>query len=232
VTAQVDSPANDEEAASPVETESATTQPDPATDREGSFEDRVAIETQQDLVIAQVDTPETDSEEASLDEPDETAPDQSVDGGDVDPDTSDSTPSPVVVDEPQPAGDPESTVTLDTQPASENVRRALLTDGIDGNEPVNTLQGTIGIDPGNLRTVFFFTELRGLGGERIIHRWRHMGTTIAEVPFNVRADGRWRVYSSKRISADQSGSWTVEVVSSDDVVLSTVAFEVETNPAN
>jgi hypothetical protein len=115
---------------------------------------------------------------------------------------------------------------------SGQVRRALLADSISAHEPANVLQSPIGIDADNIRTIFFFTELRGLGGERVSHHWKHLGNTIAEVPFDVRADGRWRVYSSKRIAADQSGSWTVEVVSSDGVVLSTVAFEVENNPAN
>ena len=237
VDVQIDKPETVDEAGSPDETLAMIVHPDPAITLETDLTDPVTAQAEQDLVIAQVTTPETGIEEASVVEPDEVVPGDSGDTGkpgDDDAGTSGDPQTPVSAAEadPEQASKPETIVTPDTQPASEKVRRALLTDGISAHEPANVLKGPIGIDAENIRTVFFFTELTGLGGERISHHWKHLGSTIAEVPFDVRADGRWRVYSSKRISADQSGSWTVEVVTSDGVVLSTVAFEVETDPAN
>ena len=186
-------------------------------------------ETEQDLHIAEAGTPGTADGSASDDPP---VADVHEDVREAVVDAPEETPLVAVKSESEDKSGAETIVAPTTQAPSGAIRRALLTDGIEAHEPTNELQGPIGIAPEDLRTIFFFTELKGLGGERVSHHWKHLGNTIAAVPFDVRADGRWRVYSSKRISADQSGNWTVEVVNSDGVVLSTLAFAVETTPAD
>ena len=186
-------------------------------------------ETEQDLHIAEAGTPATADGSASDDPP---IADVHEDVREAVVDAPEETPVVAVESASEDPAGAETIVVPTTQAPPDAIRRALLTDGIEAHEPTNELQGPIGIAPEDLRTIFFFTELKGLGGERISHHWKHLGNTIAAVPFDVRADGRWRVYSSKRISADQSGNWTVEVVNSDGVVLSTLAFAVETTPAD
>jgi hypothetical protein len=186
-------------------------------------------ETEQDLHIAEAGTPGTADGSVSDDPP---VADVHEDVREAVVDAPEETPLVAVKSESEDKSGAETIVAPTTQAPPDAILRALLTDGIAAHEPTNELQGPIGIAPEDLRTIFFFTELKGLGGERISHHWKHLGNTIAAVPFDVRADGRWRVYSSKRISADQSGNWTVEVVTSDGVVLSTLAFAVETTPAD
>ncbi len=59
--------------------------------------------------------------------------------------------------------------------------------------------------------VFFFTELVGLQGQSVVHRWERDGQVVAEVPFEV-GGPRWRVYSTKSLLPGWTGDWTVTVV--------------------
>jgi hypothetical protein len=47
---------------------------------------------------------------------------------------------------------------------------------------------------------------------------------MAEVPFNV-GGPRWRVYSSKKLIAAWTGTWKVEVVDADGIVMHSKTFE-------
>lgn len=87
------------------------------------------------------------------------------------------------------------------------VARAQFASGIDGREPVDNLRS---IDP-DQREIVFFTELRGLDGRAVAHRWIHDGETQAVVDFDV-GGPRWRVWSSKDLVPQMQGEWTVEVV--------------------
>lgn len=87
------------------------------------------------------------------------------------------------------------------------VARAQFTTGIDNREPVDQFQrlGT------SHDEATFFTELRGLEGRTVTHRWMHDGESHAEVEFDV-GGPRWRVWSSKDLLPGWTGAWTVEVV--------------------
>jgi len=87
------------------------------------------------------------------------------------------------------------------------VPRAQFTSGVEEREPVDRLQH-VSDDRARL---LFFTELRGLDGHTVTHRWEHAGEVVAEVPFEV--DGpRWRVWSSKDLDEGALGTWAVTVV--------------------
>jgi hypothetical protein len=73
------------------------------------------------------------------------------------------------------------------------------------------------------QVIYFHTELLGLGGSEVIHRWEFNGQTMAEVPFRVGAD-RWRVWSSKRLDRVWLGDWTAKVVTADGRVLASETF--------
>lgn len=87
------------------------------------------------------------------------------------------------------------------------VSRAAFTREVLNREPVEELE-TLTVGDGE---VYFFTELSGLHGQTITHRWEFGGEVKAEIPFEVRGP-RWRVFSSKRLHPGWIGTWTVVVV--------------------
>lgn len=95
-----------------------------------------------------------------------------------------------------------------------SVARSAFAQGIKEREPVGKLQR---LDEG-ADEVYYFTELRDMGGQTVTHRWKHAGEVKAEVTFQV-GGPRWRVYSSKSLIPDWSGEWTVEVVNGNDRVV-------------
>ncbi len=118
-----------------------------------------------------------------------------------------------------------------TGPASfGSVSRAILTEAVVAHEPVNRINGPVEMGPGSPDKVFFFTELRDFGGQRVLHRWRYGDQVMAEVGFDVGANDRWRVYSSKTVGPDQAGEWSVEVVARNGLTLATTHFVVLPKP--
>lgn len=91
--------------------------------------------------------------------------------------------------------------------AQEEVARSIITTEVVDREPVNDLQ-TI---PISNDTVLYFSELRNMEGQTVMHRWMFGDENIAEVSFNV-GGPRWRVWSSKQMLPEWVGAWTVQVV--------------------
>jgi hypothetical protein len=101
------------------------------------------------------------------------------------------------------------------------VKRAQFTNGIGDREPIDRIPKTLpawNIKEGS-RQIFFFTEVTGLGGHTIYHRWELNGRVISEIPFEVKSAWRWRVYSSKNILPTMAGQWRVTVIDDSDNVL-------------
>lgn len=84
---------------------------------------------------------------------------------------------------------------------------AQFTTGVENREPIDQ----VSFVENEARKIFFFTDLRGLEGRTVIHRWVYGGNVVAEVSFDVRGP-RWRVWSSKDLMPDWIGDWTVEIV--------------------
>jgi len=101
------------------------------------------------------------------------------------------------------------------------VARAQFTSGVDAREPVDELTEAAAA---NTNKVYFFTELRGLEGQAVTHRWTHNGNTLAEVSFTP-GSARWRVWSSKELLPGWTGTWTVSVVDASGNVLTEKSFE-------
>jgi hypothetical protein len=99
-------------------------------------------------------------------------------------------------------------------PASDAVARALFTTGIAGREPTDRITS---LDNG-VRQVYFFTELTGLEGKPVAHKWEYAGEVKAAVTFQVGAP-RWRVWSSKTLDPGWTGTWTVSVVDASGATL-------------
>jgi hypothetical protein len=87
------------------------------------------------------------------------------------------------------------------------VSRSAFTSEIADREPVDQITAL----DNDVTRVFFFSELVGLDGQTVVHRWEHNGEMLAEVPFEV-GGPRWRVFSSKNLDPLWLGEWSVRVV--------------------
>jgi len=113
--------------------------------------------------------------------------------------------------------------------ASNNVARVLLTSDVEGREPVDTLDGQIVGEAEQATHVFFFTELQGMRGQTVKHRWTHGDKVAAVLRFPVNGD-RWRVYSSKNLDKDCVGSWQVVLTDADGRILARETFDYSLKP--
>jgi hypothetical protein len=104
------------------------------------------------------------------------------------------------------------TTATDSTPAAApattgEVKRAQFCSGVAEREPLDEL--TTLAAPAE--TVTFFTELIGMAGKTVTHKWSLDGQAMGEVAISVGAD-RWRCYSTKTLGATMTGTWTVTVV--------------------
>ena len=118
------------------------------------------------------------------------------------------------------AQEAESAAETPEAPASAvSVALAQFTTAVENREPVDQITFVAN----DVRKVFFYSDLRGLAGQTVSHRWLYGGEQMASVSFEVRGP-RWRVWSSKSLLPDWIGDWTVEIVAEDGQVLAAETF--------
>jgi len=91
--------------------------------------------------------------------------------------------------------------------AADSIARSAFTNGVENREPIDKI-GQLSNDK---EKIYFFTEIKGMSGKTITHRWEHAGDVKAEVSFQVGSD-RWRVWSSKNLQPQWVGEWIVTVI--------------------
>lgn len=121
----------------------------------------------------------------------------------------------------QDAGTGPKTESTATSQRSGTVARAQFTTSVVDREPTDRLS----IASSDMGQLYFFSELIGLQGQTITHRWQHFGTTVAEVGFEVRGP-RWRVNSSKSLDAGLIGELTVEMVDETEASLGSFSIAI------
>lgn len=99
------------------------------------------------------------------------------------------------------------------------VVRALFTTAVVDREPIDQI-----LVGSSIKKVYFFTDLRHMENQTITHRWEHKGKVISKFDFKVKGP-RWRVYSSKVLSADMLGKWTVVVADNKGWPLKAAVFQ-------
>lgn len=109
---------------------------------------------------------------------------------------------------------------------SEHLIRAQLSWGVYKREPTVKAGATVDVPGPGSTKIYFFTEVSGLGGQTIRHRWLYEGQTMATVRFHV-GGNRWRVHSNKNLSPGKIGNWEVRVEDSSGEVLGRRQFRVE-----
>ncbi len=115
---------------------------------------------------------------------------------------------------PPPAAEPqvpESMRKLE-QALAGTVARELLTSGVRDDKPVDELREQVLVEATGEREIFYFTEVRGMPGQTLTHRWTHNNELVAS--YQLICDERWRMplYSSTRIDSQGIGHWQVELL--------------------
>ena len=100
------------------------------------------------------------------------------------------------------------------------VKRAVICTGIMNHEPTDSITAV----PASTSKVFFFTEIAGMEGKTITHRWMKDGSKIADIRISVATD-RYRCHSSRSVSG-KTGNWTAQVLDENGKKLKEVAFTV------
>jgi len=103
---------------------------------------------------------------------------------------------------------------------SAGISRSAFTTEIVDKEPLTELK-QISVD---VTRVYFFTEIAGLNGHTITHRWEYNGQVMAEVSFQVNAN-RWRTWSSKNLLSGWIGKWQVSVLDEGGNVIDQGEFD-------
>jgi Protein of unknown function (DUF2914) len=104
-------------------------------------------------------------------------------------------------------------------PATGQVVRALFTTDVKNHEPVDTVS-SLGND--KIR-VSYFTEIIGMAGQTVKHRWEYKGKVLLEMPFKV-GSSHWRIYSTKTLDPSWLGEWKASVVDANGGSLSVNTF--------
>lgn len=111
-----------------------------------------------------------------------------------------------------------------TVSASElGVSRVAAAAGVEDREPV----GEADTFPDGVERVYCFSEVTGAGEPiEVTHVWYHGDAEQARVSLSAQGD-RWRIWSSKRIGAGQTGSWRVVVEGPGGAELGEASFRIE-----
>lgn len=103
------------------------------------------------------------------------------------------------------------------------VSRAMFTIGVQDREPVLSVDS---INSTAYQAISFFTELNDMSGHNVTHQWTFNDEVMFEKTFEVKGP-RWRVWTSKTLVPDWTGSWTVNVLDDNRMVLSSRTFEYQ-----
>jgi hypothetical protein len=123
------------------------------------------------------------------------------------------------VSESEPAQEATAAAETESPAPTGEVARSAFTSEIVDREPVDQIDSLAN----DVTRIYYFTELRDLSGQTVVHRWEYDGEVKAEVPFEVGAP-RWRASSSKNLDPGWLGEWTVSVVDGKGNTLSVEHF--------
>lgn len=107
------------------------------------------------------------------------------------------------------------------------VTRAIFSTGIEDREPVDQVLQL----SNRYNVVYFFTDLRHLENQKIIHRWEYEGKVVSSKIFMVNGP-RWRVYSKMKLPADKTGTWSVVITTEQGLPLRAAIFKYVSQDEN
>ena len=100
-----------------------------------------------------------------------------------------------------------------------SVTRALFTRKVKDLEPVDT----VSVLTNDKIRITYFTEIHGMAGQTITHRWEFNGKIVLEKKHEVESS-RWRAYTSKTLDPTWLGEWKASVVDAAGGTLSVNTF--------
>jgi len=100
-----------------------------------------------------------------------------------------------------------------------SVTRALFTRKVKDLEPVDT----VSVLTNDKIRITYFTEIHGMAGQTITHRWEFNGKVLLEKKHEV-GSSRWRAYTSKKLDPTMLGEWKASVVDAAGGTLSVNTF--------
>jgi hypothetical protein len=100
------------------------------------------------------------------------------------------------------------------------VARAQFTTAVNNREPVDQVV----VLPNTVADVYFFTEVKHMAGQTIIHRWKYNDKVVSEKRLSI-GGPRWRAYSKGTLDPGKLGKWTVVVTDGSGWPLKAAIFE-------
>jgi len=103
---------------------------------------------------------------------------------------------------------------LQTPQAEHGVTIAQITTAIVRRYPANEISTLSDLH----QPISFFTEVSGMNGRQVTHRWYHGNDLVFETSFPIRNDV-WRVWSTQQLPEGMPGAWTLAAVDEANDVL-------------
>lgn len=107
------------------------------------------------------------------------------------------------------------------------VARALFTHKVKDLEPVDA----VSVLANDVTRITYFTEIHGMAGQTITHRWEFNGKIVLEVKHEV-GSSRWRAYTSKTLDPAMLGEWKASVVDAGGGTLCVNTFTYMSKPGS
>jgi len=99
------------------------------------------------------------------------------------------------------------------------VENAAFTSLVENQAPVDFLQEISNTTP----VVYYYCEVLGLPGQKVIHRWRHKNRVMQEVRITITSE-RQATWSKMDMPPELTGAWLVDVVNGQGEVIETDVF--------
>ena len=101
-----------------------------------------------------------------------------------------------------------------------SVTRAMFTTEIKQKEPVNDAL----IIENKVKNIYFFSEVEGMQGKTVIHRWEHRGETVFEKKFKVTRRLE-KLVSNFKLNPEKTGEWMVVITDETAWPIKAVMFK-------
>src|SRR5262249_27147700 len=107
-----------------------------------------------------------------------------------------------------------------------SVARETLARGIEGGRPVRPFESQVMLDTDAPTTLYYFTDVRGMAGKTVLHRWLYRGKVISEVTMQVGEGWLSALHSSVTVAPEMTGHWDVLVCDASGKAIEQESFEV------
>ena len=103
--------------------------------------------------------------------------------------------------------------------AQEQITNATFTTALVGGQPTDYVQNIAN----SVREVYYYSEVAGLKGKTITHRWQREGEVKAEIKIRIDTDPAQAV-SKLKLRPEWTGAWTVQTLDGSGKVIAENSF--------